>query len=56
MASNPEKKSSVEMQLASDDVLVSNIDTLEESLEKLASDSDTGISVQLAESYTESFT
>ena len=56
MASYPEEKSSVEMQLASDNVLVSNIDTLEESLEELASDSYTRNSIQWAESHTESFT
>ena len=56
MASNPEEKSSVEMQLDSDNVLVSNIDTLEESPQKLASDSCTGNSIPLAESHTESVT
>ena len=39
MASNPEEKFSLEMQLDSDNVLVSNMDTLEESPQKLASDS-----------------
>ena len=56
MASNPEEKSSVEMQLDSDNVLVSNIDTLEESPHKLASDSYTGNSIPWEESHTESFT
>ena len=53
MASNPEEKSSVEMQLDSDNVLVSNIDTLEESPQKLPSDSHTGNSIPWAESHTE---
>ena len=56
MSSNPEEKSSVEMQPTSGDVLVRNLETLEESPEKFPSTSCTGISMQLAESHSQSFT
>ena len=46
----------MEMLLDSDNVLVSNIATLEESPHKLASDSCSRNSIQWAESHTESFT
>ena len=56
MASYPEEKSSVELQLDTDNILVSNIDTFDERPEKLVSDSYTRNSIQWAESHTESFT